>query len=161
MCDLKPALSFGAMLLLAGCASTGCDPSRAGFIEGITCDSNGGYQNRAASLGNGLAEAQTRAWEESRRARLAGEKADAAQTELSVRKAEMDRYDRNLQDMKRRINQAAAKDKADRETVRTIMRKLTELEHEQDDVRARPSVTALQNIQARQDGLLKLLINLE
>jgi hypothetical protein len=153
-------IPVGLLVTLAACSSTGCDPARAGFLEGMNC-SGGGYQQRQAFLDQGLAQAQANALEKAIEARQAADNAAAAQRTLAARQEEMAKYDQRLAELRRRLRVAGARDNADSEAIRRITLQLAELAHQQDTVRSNPTQIDLTAIRTRQQRVVKMLDDLD
>jgi chromosome segregation ATPase len=160
---LEPFIKWGplgSLMVLAACSSTGCDPARAGFLESLNC-AGGGYQQREAYLGQGLAQAQANELERAYEAKQAGDSAAAAQQELATRRAEMARYDQQLARLRQKLNAAAARDNADQAAVHRVTVQLAELARQQDAARANPTSVDLSAIQARQQRVVRMLDDLD
>jgi hypothetical protein len=147
------------LVTLAGCASTGCDPSRAGFFEGIAC-SGGGYQQREAVLSQGLAQAQANALAEQANAAQAASSASAAQASLAARQRDMARLDANLADLRRRLKAAATRYGSNQEAIRRISYQMDALAHQQEVAKADLQSADMHALEDRQRQLVKLLDDL-
>lgn len=145
-----------AALALAGCASVDCDPSRAGFLDGIGCE-NGGYQRREAFLQQGAAQAQANALTQQASAFQAHTDATSAQTDLNTRRRELARLDARLNDLQRRVRAAKAGQTNDPQAVQRAESDFAALAQLQAAARADPSAAELRAIDQRQSKLLKLL----
>jgi hypothetical protein len=153
--------AIGSLGLLAACSNAACDPNRAGFLDGIGCEASGQYQQRTATLSQGVAVAQANALEQYMRAGRAREDATNAQAVLATRRAELARYDRKLGELKQRLNQAAVQDAVDRNKVVEIRRQIASLDIDQSAARDNPMTVDLHTIQTRQEAIAKLLDDLD
>lgn len=113
---------------LAGCASGNCDPSQAGFFDGVACQSSGAFNQRENRLQDNLSGARANLYRQQSRANAAAADADAAQTQR-------DQMARNLQTMARenaslraRFNAAAQRDGANRALIAQRQAELSQLE---------------------------------
>jgi hypothetical protein len=148
---------LGAILLLTGitaCTSTGCDPTRAGLIESMQCDSNGGYQQRTTFLQNGLSGAQANAAYQGNAAYRAGEDARAAQRDLATRRQELSRLDSRLAEIRRRV---AALPQGN-PSAQQMTVEVQQVEYRRTTLStANPDDAALRDLDARETHLLRAL----
>lgn len=146
---------------LAGCAPGNCDPSQAGFFDGISCQASGAYDTRQNQLQGNLAAARANLYTQQGRADAAAADADAAQTQR-------DNAARNLQTMARenavlraRLNAAARRDGANRTLVAQRQAELARLE--QDRAAAQQSGASpgqVQQLEQRRRALVEAAANL-
>ena len=148
------------VVALAAWTSTGCDPSRAGFLEGIGC-ANGGYQQRQQILGQGLAQAQANELQQKAQATSAANSASAAQNELAARRRKIAQLDAGLADLRRKLQIAADHQGPDQRSVHDASIRVAELIRQQDAAKRDPMAANLQDIEDRQHKLVKLLDELE
>lgn len=161
MTPLKAGLRLALLLGLAGCAQGNCDPSQAGFFDGIACQSSGAYDQRQNQLQNNLSSARANLYDQQSRANAAAADADAAQTQR-------DRAARNLQAMGRenaalrtRLNAAAQRDGADRALVAHRQAELSQLERDRAEAARRGADPAqVQQLEQRRRALLDAASNL-
>ena len=154
-------LALAALLGVAGCASGNCDPSQAGFFDGIGCQTSGAYDQRQYQLQNNLSAARANLYNQQGRADAAAASADAA-------RSERDRSARNLQAMGRenatlqaRLNAAARRDGADRALVAQRQSELSQLERDRAAAAARGADPAeVQRLEQRRRALLDAASNL-
>jgi chromosome segregation ATPase len=151
---------FVWLVALASCSSTGCDPSRAGFLEGISCTS-GGYQQREAFLNQGVAQAQANMLEERAQAASAAQTAAAAQARLSARRQELTRLDARLAELRRQLQVTAARGATNQEELHRASARIAELSQMQATARTDPTEANLRAIQDRQQQVAKLLEELD
>lgn len=142
---------------LAGCASTNCDPSQAGFLDGIGCARNGAYQQRESALQYGAAQAQANALTQQAAAAQAHTDALSAQQDLAARRRQMARLDGRLNDLQHQLRAARARQGADQVVVQRAESDYSALAQLQAAARADPTADELQAIDQRQSKLLKLL----
>jgi hypothetical protein len=152
--------SMALLVALTACSSTGCDPSRAGFLEGIGC-ANGGYQQREAVLDQGLAQAQANQLEQRAQATAAANTAVAAQAELAARRREVVRLDGRLASLRQQLQVAAARSGGDQEAIRRVSAEMAELSRQQDAARRSPMDADMRAIEDRQRKVAKLLDDLD
>ena len=156
-------IRFAPLALLCGvaaCATTGCDPSQAGFFEGINCGANGGYQQREVALDQGLAQAQANMLQQRAQAAQAAGAANAAQAELAERRRQMSRLDARLADLRHQLRVAAARNGADQDAIHRISVHLADLSREQDAARNDPAEADMHAIEDRQRQIVKMLNDL-
>jgi hypothetical protein len=143
---------------LAACeAPTGCDPARAGFLEGMSC-SNGGYQNRQAALEQDLAASRANALEQQAAASRAGAEAGAAQRDLAARRRAMAQLDARLADLRSRLRSAESRPGVDQAAVRQASDQLNDLTRQQNEISHQdPPDGELRIIEERQHRMMTIL----
>jgi hypothetical protein len=138
-------------------APTGCDPARAGFIEGLSC-SNGGYQYRQAALQQNLAASQANALEQQAAASRAGAEARTAQRDLATRRRALAQLDAHLADLRARLQAAESRPGVDQAAVQQASVQLNDLFRQQNEISHQdPSDADLRNIEERQHKMLATL----
>jgi chromosome segregation ATPase len=151
-------LMLAPLFGLAACeASTGCDPARAGFLEGMSC-SNGGYQNRQAALEQNLAASRANALEQQAAAAHAGAEANAAQRDLATRRRALAQLDARLADLRSRLRSAESRPGVDQVAVRQASDQLNDLTRQQNEISHQdPPDGELRNIEQRQHKMMAIL----
>jgi hypothetical protein len=147
------------LVALAACSSTGCDPTRAGFLEGINC-ANGGYQQRELVLNQGLAQAQANELEQKAQAAEAANAATTAQAQLAARQRQMAGLDAKLGNLRQKLKAAAARQGADSDAIRRISVQMADLSRQQDAARHDPLEANMRAIEDRQRQIVKMLNDL-
>jgi hypothetical protein len=157
----QPLRIAGLALLtaLAACSAADCDPSRAGFIDGIGC-AGGGYQLRQTSLNQGVAIAQANELEQKAKATQAAGTAASAQADLAARQRRMAKLDANLAGLRQRLHVASARQGVDQQAVRQISAQIDELYRQQAASRSNPVDANLHAMEDRQRQLVKMLDDL-
>jgi len=143
---------------VAGCeAPTGCDPARAGFLEGMSC-SNGGYQYRQAALEQNLAASRADALEQQASASRAGAEARTAQRDLAARRHALAQLDAHLTDLRARLQTAESRPGVDQVAVQQATVQLDDLFRQQNEISHQdPSESDLRNIEERQHKMMATL----
>ena len=150
-----------AVFGVAGCTSTGCDPSRAGFVESLGC-SGGGFQARQTNLQNSLAQQQAEDLEQQARAAQASQEATAAKADLAKRRRDLAKLDNRLTALRHELDQARHRGTADRTTLDHVSREVSDLQTERTQLIATdPDPQTMQRLMAREDKLMEMLKSME
>ncbi len=128
-----------AVLVLAGCASGDCDPSRAGLLDGIGCSAGGHYQQRQGALGQNLAATRADALESQADAARASMVAGDAQQRLADRRRRLAQMDAQSADLQRQMNAAALRDGTDQAALRQAQDELATLQRQRSQMNAQTS----------------------
>ena len=122
--------AVAALVALAGCAPGQCDPSQAGLLSGIGCETSGGYaarnqyqQSALAQQNAGMLQMRAAASDENARASQAVLSRDQARNRLNV-------VDRQTSQLRARLNAARARGSADRGRLDAAQSELNALERQ-------------------------------
>ncbi|MBL8668174.1 MAG: hypothetical protein JNM48_12000 [Rhodospirillales bacterium] len=102
-CRLWSAALLGPVLVLGACAATDCDPTQGGLIQGIRCDSSGGFDARVKQRQEqqqSLLDQRMQIEQESQQ--LEAEQRDIA-AQLAEKQAEQQRAERELAAIRRKL----------------------------------------------------------
>ena len=115
---------------LGGCATGNCDPSTAGFFDGVSCQSSGAYDLRQNQLQGNLASARYNLQVERGRANAAAADADQARSEETRLSGGLSVMARENVGLRRRLAVAARQEGASAETARRQQNELAALERD-------------------------------
>jgi len=148
-------------LAVAACTSTGCDPSRAGFIESLGCES-GGFQTRQVVLQNSLAQTQAGMLQQQARAAQAHSDAVTAQADLARRRERLANLDASFATLRLRLKQAEARQNVDQQALAQARAEVDTLALQRREVRSSdPDPQRLNVLSARESKVLELLQTME
>ena len=123
-----PAILLAASL--AACAPGNCDPSTAGFFDGIACQSSGAFDQRQNRLQTDLSGARNNLQLERGRADAAAYDANQAQGEQSRMSGRLAAMGRENAVLRARLNTAARQQGTDTNLVRQRQAELAALERD-------------------------------
>ena len=148
-----------ALVLLAGCAASQCDPNQAGFFTGIGCAIGPGYAQRTQTLNGVLSSANANAVGAENSA-SAGEAARAAaETNLAYERQQLADLQDEQRNLARSLGAAKANHAADQAKLADAESKLAALKaetHKQAESPA-PDPAAIEALKEQQQRLLKLV----
>lgn len=100
------AVLVTAILVLCGCATTDCDPSRGGFIRGIGCSVSGSYGTREANLRTTRDAAEIERERSQRTLDNTHRQKQAAEEQVKAAGREYQALDRDLAAMQTKLSKA-------------------------------------------------------
>ena len=144
-------------VFLSGCATTpgDCDPTRADFFSGISCESSGAYNSRDMTLRSNLASARANLANSRTQASDANADAGAALDAQSRAGAALSRLRRQNASLRARLDAAARRDGVNLAAVNQQRAELDRLERERATMeRTGASPEAIREMQRRQNALV-------
>ena len=102
------AVFVTSILLLGGCATTDCDPTRGGFIRGIGCSVSGSYDAREANLRTTRDAAQIERDRSQRTLDQTNRQKATTEGQVAAAEREYQALDRDLAAMQTKLSKAKA-----------------------------------------------------
>ena len=154
------ALAALAALGLSACAPGQCDPSQAGFLSGIGCETSGSYATRSQYQQSALAQQNANTLQ--MRAAAADEGARANQAVLSRDQAQgrLSAVDRQTAQLRARLNAARARGGADQARLEAAQAELATLERQRAQVPAGATEDQVRALEARRRRLAEQMSGL-
>ncbi len=154
-------LPLAALAGLAACAPGNCDPSQAGFLDGISCQASGAYDTRQNQLQGNLAAARANLYNQRGQADAAAADADAAQTQRDTAARNLQAMQRNNAALRARLNADAQRDGANRVLIAQKQAELAQLERDRAAAqRAGASPADVQRLEQRRQSLVDAISNM-
>ncbi|MGH8627544.1 MAG: hypothetical protein ACREYC_20515 [Gammaproteobacteria bacterium] len=105
--DLYPVL-VTSLVILGGCATSDCDPTRGGFIRGIGCSVSGSYDARQANLRTTRDSAEIERERSQRALDQTNRQKQATEERVAAAEREYQTLDRDLAAMQTKLSKAKA-----------------------------------------------------
>jgi len=158
---MRGALGQGGLLFiataLAGCAAGNCDPSQAGFISGIGCETSGAYSQRNQMQQAQLASSRASVLAERANAAEAQDDAAMSQAALRDRQQRLRAVDSQNVTLRRRLAALRANNSVDQSRLAAAQGQLDELNRRRADVGTVPDDASVRDLEAQQRRLLAIV----
>ena len=144
------------LLPVVGCAPGNCDPSQAGFFDGISCQTSGAYDRRQTQLQNNVSAARANLYRQQSFADSAAADADAAQTQRDKAVRDLQSIARENAVLKARLVAASRREGADRSLIAQRQAELSRLERDRSALQQHGADPAqVQQLESRRRALVE------
>jgi hypothetical protein len=150
-------LALLPLLALGACAAQNCNPSTAGFFDGIGCEVSGANSQNERALQNTLVNARTDLARQRAAAQAAGAQRSADEANLAAMQARLRDTARQDAQLRRQVDAARARQGAGAAGVVRAQTELDGLERARSAAAAAPSPGAMEDVERRRRAVTDAL----